>query len=120
MATPDKQIIVLEVTEQNNELIVSGVFWLPISTGALPQTNGSIWTAVSGVSAGASSAENTAIEAGTVKETPFTLNFPLGTPIATIQTTLLQAYTEAAASTSTQGPAQYYGTYYNGTSWGQS
>ena len=112
-----KQIIVL--TEETNETEVSyGVlFWFPITLNPLARTAGSTWTA-SGSSAGATAAENTAVQNGSILEEEHSYSFPVGTPVSAIQAILQAAWAKRNAQIAGQGANQYYGDYFDGTAWG--
>lgn len=114
-----KRIIVLTSSSNGVELNVSGVMWFVITTGARPQTSGSLWIA-SGTSSGASTAENTAIQNGTIYEEVFSRSFPVGTATATIQSALIQAWIDRNAQINGNGANVFYGVAYDGTSWSQN
>lgn len=101
-----KQIIALSKTESGIYTTFQVAFWFPITTGVQTQTNGSVWT-------GASSTENAAIQAGTVREKVESFSFPTGASAAVIEGFLLQCWTNANAQINGVGPNQIYGSYYD-------
>jgi len=115
-----KQIIVLSQGSNGTDVTVSGLFWFPITKNPVPQTAGSAWAAVTGVSTGAASAENAAIQAGTIREESWSYSFAIGTPVATIESFLQQKWTVRNTQLNGQGGYQYFGSYYDGTAWGQT
>ena len=117
MAT--KQIIVLSQGSNGTEVSYSVAFWYPITLNPVPQTAGSAWVP-SGTSAGASTAENQAIQAGTIREEIQGFSFPVGTPVAAIEAVLQQAWAKRNAQIAGQGANQFYGSWFDGTAWGAS
>jgi hypothetical protein len=106
-----KQIIILGAAADNIMLNVSCAFWFPISSGAKAQISGSVW-------AGASGAENTAIQNGSVQEEQNTFSFPVGLAVANIKAFLLQYWTNRNARIAGVGQALYAGVYEDSvTSW---
>lgn len=114
-----KRVIVLTYSSNGTQMQVTGVMWYAITTGARPQTSGSLWVA-SGTSTGASTAENQAIQAGTIYEETFSQVFPVSTPTATIESDLIQYWTDRNAQIAGNGANIYYGVWYDGTSWSQN
>ena len=114
MAT--KQVIALSVSYTETEFTINFAFWFPITKNPVPQTAGSAWVP-SGASAGASAAENQAIQAGTIREEGYSHTFPVGTPIAAIEAIVQQAWTERNAQINGQGANQFYGNFFDGVSW---
>ena len=90
MAT--KQIIVLSQSTSETEVNYNVLFWHPITKNPVAQTAGSVWVA-SGTSLGASTAENQAIQAGTIREEGHGFTFPVGLSVAAIEAFLQQAWT---------------------------
>lgn len=117
MAT--KQIVVLDENSNGTEVFYRVAFWYPITASAVPQTAGSVWVP-SGTSVGASAAENTAIQAGTIKEEVQSFSFPVGTPVAAIEAVLQQAWAKRNGQIAGQGANHFYGAFYDGAVWGQS
>jgi hypothetical protein len=115
MAT--KQIIVLSQSTSETEVAYTVLFWYPITKQPVPQTAGSAWVA-SGTSTGAASAENQAIQAGTIKEEARGFTFPVGLTVSAIEAFLQQTWANRNAELNGQGPNQYYGSYFDGTAWG--
>jgi hypothetical protein len=110
------EIIILSVTQTESELQVSCLFWFAITSGVRTQTAGSAWVA-SGSSAGASAAQNSAIQAGTILEESHNFTFPIGTSQATVENYLQQAWTNRNGQINGVGPNLYYGAYWNGSAW---
>jgi hypothetical protein len=104
------EIIVLGSSINSLFMSISLVFWYPITTGMAPVGGTSVWSK-------ASSAENAAIQAGTVLEEQQTFQFPTGFSFANIQTFLLQYWTNRNAQLGGQGPGMYANAGYNGTAW---
>jgi hypothetical protein len=117
MAT--KQIIVLDQQTNETEVNYRIAFWFPITLNPVPQSAGSAWVP-SGSSAGASTAENQAIQAGTIKEEVRSFDFPVGTPVSAIEAVLQQAWAKRNAQIAGQGANQFYGSFFDGTTWGVS
>ena len=114
-----KRIIVLTQNSNETEISYSGLFWIPITSGVRIQTSGSNWSA-SGGSAGASTAENTAIQNGSIAEVAWGYSFPVGTSVGTIEAFLQQAWANKNAEINGIGPNQYYGSWWDGTTWSSS
>lgn len=105
------QIIVTGSTNSGIMLSLNLVFWYPISTGAKATSGVSAWS-------GASTAENTAIQNGSILEETTTFQFPNGLSAASIEAFLLQYWTNRNNQINGVGPGQYASFGYNGTSWG--
>lgn len=114
-----KRVIVLTQSSSETEITYNGLFWIPVTSGIRTQTAGSLWVA-NGTSLGAAAAENTAIQNGTILEVPWSFQFPVGTPAATIEITLQQAWTNKNAQVNAVGPNQFYGFFYDGVAWANS
>lgn len=112
-----KQIIVQSQSTSETEVIYNVLFWFPITKQPVTQTAGSSWTP-SGTSLGASSAENQAIQAGTVKEEGHSYVFPINLAVANIEAFLQQAWANRNAQLNGQGANQFYGSFFDGTTWG--
>jgi hypothetical protein len=117
MAT--KQIIVLSQSTNGTEVTYQVAFWFAITLNPVSQTAGSLWVP-SGTSLGASVAENSAIQAGTVREESASFSFPIGTPISAIEAVLQAAWAKRNTQISSQGANQFYGSWFDGTVWGAS
>lgn len=117
MAT--KQIIVLSEGTSETEVSYQVAFWYPITLNPVPRSAGSAWVP-SGTSAGASTTENSAIQAGTILEEVRGFSFPVGSPVSAIEAILEQYWTKRNAQINGQGANQYYGAYFDGTAWGQA
>ena len=116
----NKQIIVLSKTTTETEVTYSCLFWFPITTKPAPQTAGSAWAPITGATTGASAAENTAIQNGTVKEEANEFTFPVGLAVGNIEAFLQQAWTNRNNELSGIGAYQFEGSYFDGTTWGQT
>jgi len=114
-----KRIIVLTQSTNETQVGYSGLFWIPVASGVRTQTTGSAWLA-NGSSTGATSAENTAILNGTIAEVAWDYSFPVGTPVATIEAFLQQAWTNKNDEVNGIGANQYYGSWWDGTAWSSS
>lgn len=112
-----KEIIVLAQSSNGTTVIYNVLFWFPISTNPQTQSGGSSWTA-SGTSTGATTAENAAIQAGTIKEESQPFSFPVGTPVSAIESILQQAWTKRNAEIGGIGGNQFYGSFWDGSVWG--
>jgi hypothetical protein len=99
-----KKIIILGASISGVNINVNCVFWYPITSGALALASGSVWP-------GASTAENTAIQNGSVLEQQLTLSFPVGTPSASIEALLLLQWTNTNGQLGGKGPAQFAGVF---------
>lgn len=106
-----KQIIVLGTSQNGTTQSISATFWYAITSSPQTRTAGSVW-------AGASAAENTAIQAGTVLEEVQSFQFPVGTATATIKDVLNKAWTQRNNALGGIGPAQYNGVFFDSaTGW---
>jgi hypothetical protein len=101
-----KQIVVLGQTQSATQITVNVVFWYPITAGALPRSAGSLWN-------GASAAENTAIQNGTVLEESQSFSFPVGTATTTIKDVLNKAWTQRNNALGGTGPNQFNGIFFD-------
>jgi hypothetical protein len=99
-----KQIIIIGAAADNIMLNVSCVFWFPVTSGVKTQSSGSVWT-------GASTAENTAIQNGSVQEEPTSFSFPVGLAAANVKAFLLQYWTNRNARIAGVGQALYSGVF---------
>lgn len=108
-----KQIIVLGQQQTGTEIVINVVFWYPITSGALAQTKGSAWT-------GASAAENTSIQNGSVLEEGQSFSFPVGTTSTTIKDVLNKAWTQRNTALGGVGPNMFNGIFFDSvTGWSQ-
>lgn len=113
-----KRIIVLTKNGSESEVTYSVLFWFSITSGIRTQSAGSLWVP-NGSSVGASAAENTAIQNGTVLEESQSFTFPVSTPVADIENVLLQAWTNRNTQINGVGPNQFYGAFNDSvTGWG--
>lgn len=104
-----KQIIVLGQSQNGTTVTIQAAFWYPITSGLLPQTAGSRWT-------GASAAENTAIQNGSVLEEIQSFSFPVGTTSTTIKDVLNKAWTQRNTALGGIGPNQFNGVFFDSVS----
>jgi hypothetical protein len=95
-----KEIVILGSSQNSLYTTVNAVCWFAITSGAKTQTNGSAW-------GGASTAENTAIQAGTVLEEQNSFQFPTGLPTANMKAFLVQYWTNRNAQINGVGPGLY-------------
>src|SRR6185437_3509073 len=108
-----KQIIVLGESQNGTTVTIQAAFWYPITAGALAQTKGSVWT-------GASAAENTAIQNGSVLEEVQNFTFPVGATPTTIKDVLNKAWTQRNTALAGIGPNQFNGIFFDSvTGWSQ-
>lgn len=114
-----KKIVVLSQGSDGIMVTYSAAFWFPITGTPRPRTDGSQWIA-SGTSSGASAAENTAIQNGTVQEEVKAFSFPVGLPVASIEAYLMQYWANRNAQINGVGGNQYYGAAYDGSTWSMS
>ena len=114
------QVIVLNAYQDALNINVTAAFWFPITSGARPLLNNvtSAWTA-SSPSVGASAAQNTAIQNGTILEEVRNFSFPLGTTTNSMQAALQQYWTNRNKEVAALGGNQYYGYTWDGTVWVQ-
>jgi len=111
------KLAVLQVTPGQSTKIFSYVLWLTTLT-PLPKSGAlSAWTATA-TSAGASTAQNNALAAGSFIEIARAVSFPLAQAIADVQTYMQNDYnsTQAALVGNTQ-PGAFYGFVWNGGAW---
>jgi hypothetical protein len=101
-----KQVIVLGVNQTSLWTSVNAAFWFPITQSGTAKAalSGSVW-------AGASAAENTAIQTGTVVEEPQSFQFPTGLAVASIKDFLLTYWTRRNAQIGGVGANLYNGVF---------
>ena len=109
-----KKIIVLKRLDYINYFEVSYVFWLAVPVSQ--QTFRANPTATS-VYSGASTAENQAIQAGQIYEYVGKSSYTSGTAIGQVGSDLVTKYNNAQTSLNGDDEFQYFGTYWDGTSW---
>lgn len=95
-----KQIIVLGASQNSLWTNISVALWYPITSGAKAVTNGSTWS-------GASAAENTAIQNGSVLEEQNTFQFPTSVAVANIKAFLQQYYINRSIQIGGVGPGLF-------------
>jgi len=106
-----KQVIVLQRSTNGTQQTIQAAFWFAITSGAAPVTANSAW-------AGASAAENQAIQNGSVLEEVQALTVPIGLAAANIKATLQQAWTERNNQLAGIGPNVFSGVFFDsGTGW---
>lgn len=109
-----KQIIITSTSSQSGGfLVISVVFWFPVTAGdELPQSGRD------SSYAGASAAELAALRTGTVIEETKGFTVPASLPGASIKSLLESAYADRKAYLDgLASPGEYYGTSWDGTSW---
>jgi len=99
-----KQIIILGVSIDPVVNTVSSVFWFTITSGKLPIAGTSAWS-------GASAAENTLIQSGSVFEEQRSFQFPSGTSTATMKAFLQQYFASRNTQINGVGPALFSGIF---------
>ena len=108
-----KQMIVVHQATNGSQVCYSIANWYSITTGQQSQTNGSVWS-------GASAAENTAIQNGSILEEVNTQCFPVGQDSTTIKALLLKFWTVRNGEIGGIGPAQFQGVFFDSvTGWSQ-
>jgi hypothetical protein len=95
-----KQVIVIQQSTNGDQVCYQVANWYPISSGAQAQTAGSRWT-------GASTAENTAIQNGSVLEEVNQRCFPVAQDVTTIKATLQRFWAVRNGLIGGIGPAQF-------------
>lgn len=111
-----KQVIVLNQTSNGTDVTYNVLFWYPITANLVTRTSGSLWVA-SGTSTGATTAEHTAIQNGSILEESGSVTVPVGTPIAAIQAILQQKWAKRNTQIAGQGTNQFYGNFWDGGIW---
>lgn len=87
--------------------------WYVITTGQQTQTAGSQWS-------GASTAENTAIQNGSVLEEVNNQCFPVAQDVTSIKAVIVQFWTVRNSQIGGIGPAQFQGVFFDSvTGWSQ-
>lgn len=101
-----KRVIILGVSLSNPFNTATAVFWYPVTQANTqrPQAGGSVW-------AGASTAENTAIQNGTVIEESQSFQIPTGLTLAQAEAILLQYWTTRNAQINGFGPNLFNGVF---------
>jgi len=108
-----KQIIVIQQSANGAQQCYTVANWYAITTGLQAQTKGSAWS-------GASTAENTAIQNGSVLEEVNTTCFPVGQDVGSIKLVLQKAWSVRNGEIGGVGPAQYQGVFFDSvTGWSQ-
>lgn len=107
-----KEIIALSQDSDGTNQTIQFAMWYQITSGVEPRpTFVSAWT-------GASAADNTALQNGTVKEEIYVHTFPIGTPAANIKAVVNQAWTQRNAQLNGIGRNQFYGVFFDSaTGW---
>lgn len=99
-----KKVICLGKSSSSGYDNYNFVMWYPITTGALPRTAGSLWS-------GASTAESTAIQNGSVLEEEESYQVPAGIAPTTIKDIALCRWAVRNSQLNGIGPAQYNGVF---------
>jgi len=100
-----KRVIALSTTPNGSSIIILAAFWYNITTGITAKpTASSQWS-------GATAADNTAIQNGTVIEEIEPFPFPLGVQGTTIKDVLLSRWNVRNGELNGQGPNVYYGIF---------
>ncbi len=107
------QIIILGSSINSVMLTLNLVFWYPITSGQKTTAGVSAWP-------NASTAENTAIQNGSILEEGASFSFPVGTAVANIEAYLLQYWTNRNAQLNGVGPGLYQNYGYTGSAWSTS
>lgn len=120
-----RQIIILETRKNlsSGKQSVTGAYWFAVPAspaGARVPRPGfvSVCVGLSGAAA-ISTAEQTALEDGSVKEEPFSVELSLSATNAQIQGELQRQWTDRNTAIAAEPPPrQFYGVSWNGTTWG--
>jgi hypothetical protein len=104
------QIIVVSSSISNSMLNLNLVFWYVITSGIKTTTGVSAWP-------NASTAENAAIQAGTILEEQNAFSFPMGLSAANIEAFLNQFWTNRNTAIGGVGPGNLANFGFNGTAW---
>jgi hypothetical protein len=108
-----KQIIVVQQSANGAQQCYTVANWYAITTGLQAQTKGSAWS-------GASAAENTAIQNGSVLEEVNTTCFPVGQDVGSIKLVLQKYWSVRNGEIGGIGPAQFQGVFFDSVSgWSQ-
>lgn len=99
-----KQIIILGVSTTPVLQSINCVLWYPITSGKVAVSGVSTWS-------GASAAENTAIQNGSVLEEVNSFQFPVGYATASIKTFLQQYWANRNTAINGVGPGLYNGVF---------
>lgn len=112
-----KKIILLNRSRSENEIELSYVFWLDV-----PEAQREIYAGRVSQSkyAGATAEENALLASGAVLEDFRVSAWAIGTTATTIRQSLVASYNAAQAALSAINRRQYYGAYWDGTSWQQA
>ena len=110
----NKQIIILDRLDLPSDNSFRYALW-----AAVPVSRQSFYANATAVSAwsGASTAENTAIQAGQIVEKVDHFSAPAGTTIAQIQAILIAAWNVWQNHITNENPWSRYGTFFDGTTW---
>jgi len=106
-----KRVIALSVQPNGSSIIITAAFWYNITSGITPKPTASSQWIASPNSPGASTADNTAIQNGTVIEEVELFPFPLGVQPTTIKDVLVSRWTVRNGELNGQGPDIYYGIF---------
>jgi hypothetical protein len=104
-----KQIIILGTSQSATLFNVNVLMWFPITQFPKPGAPLSAWS-------GASAAENSAIQAGSIVEESNAFQFPLGFGAGNIKTFLQQYWTSRNAAIGGLGTNQYANVFYDSSS----
>ena len=109
-----KKIIVLDKTNQTGYFELTYLYWLdvPVNQQAL-RANAGVVSAYKD----ATQAEIDALKAGQVVEVSNTSSFANGTAVNAIKAALSSGYTQAQDMIDNSPQWNYYGTYWDGTTW---
>ena len=111
-----KQIIVLTTGQPwVGQNAISFVMWASVPTVRQQfYVQSSSWKSAY---AGATATEILALQTGSFTETTQTINLPVGTPVATVKSVLINAFTIFQNSINNTTGYQFYGTFNEGTVW---
>jgi hypothetical protein len=108
------QIIILNTGVVPGYYVINYALW-----AAVPASRQTAYANPSATSAwtGATTAEITALQNGSVVESVQSTQFPIGTLPATIEAELVNRFTQYQTQITNANPWAYYGSTYNGSAW---
>lgn len=107
-----KKIILLERTRREDAVDLKVVLWIDVPPGnqvAQPDMRSSYRDAAD--------PELAALRAGAVREVARSFSWPQGTPVAQIRQDLIDEYQRVQTQTNSVNPREFYGAYWDGSSW---
>lgn len=111
-----KQVIVLDRSNINNYIEVSYVLWLTVPA-AQQYIYANSDPNLKSAFAGATTLEIDSLKNGAVFEKTGRKSYPTGITIAQIKSDLINLYNQAQSELTNNTQYNFYGTYWDGTSW---